>query len=98
MTLRLTSAALRRLEESRAAARTPERFGVRVYPHVDRIGLRFVPHPRRRDVVFSHQAMTFYVAPDLVEPLDHSVIDVKPEEQGADLVVRPWNPEPVRRF
>lgn len=53
-----------------------------------RLRLTFAPKPERGDQVIEHGELSVYVASDVVESLDQSVIDAREEEGKSYLIVR----------
>lgn len=90
--LRITQQAAVLLTEARDGAGAPENFGVRFFADMGdqatpQIGLSFVPAPNEGDQVTEQEGLAVYVAPEVAEPLDAAVIDVKPVNGAPQLVV-----------
>ena len=81
------------MEESRRIQGVPESQGVRIFGEEDGTGglqvrLTFTEDPLEGDDVIEEQGVEFYVAPEVKEPLEDSIIDVAEEDTGR-LAIRP---------
>lgn len=91
--VRISSGAVALLEESRREQGIPESQGVRVYGEFDsevglQVRLAFTEDPRQGEEVIEQDGTEFYIAPEVVEPLQGAVVDVA-DEDGSQLVLRP---------
>lgn len=91
--VRISSDAVALLEASRREQGIPESQGVRVYGEVDnevglQVRLAFAEDPRQGEEVIEQDGTEFYIAPEVVEPLQDAVVDVA-EEDRSQLVLRP---------
>jgi Fe-S cluster assembly iron-binding protein IscA len=81
--IHVTEAAVALLEQSRHDQQIPRSHGVRIYEQADhgdgprlRLAVTFVAHPEKGDRRFEEHGTRFYVAPEMVLPLEDVIIDV----------------------
>jgi Fe-S cluster assembly iron-binding protein IscA len=87
--LRLTPTAVTHLVNVRRERGVDERAGVRFVSQGGRVRLTFEKAPREGDTVVKAPEIEVYVAGDIAEALDRSVIDAQREENKTILVLRP---------
>ena len=90
--LRITQPAAILLSQARAESGAPEGSGVRFFAHDvneanTEVRLNFVPQPAEGDQVSKQEGLPVYVAPEVAEPLKEAVVDAKPVNGAAQLVL-----------
>lgn len=83
--VRVSTTAVALLEESRRSQGIPESHGVRVYGEENQQGgmdvrLAFTDDPEDGDHTVEEHGTEFFIAPEVVQPLEDSVIDVAGED------------------
>ncbi len=91
--LQVTEAAAAVLGSMREQAGAPEEAGVRIQrARTDEgqevIGLAFRDAPDDGDAITEQAGVRVFVEGDLTQMLDEAVLDARPTEDGAELVVR----------
>lgn len=90
--LRMTSKAATTLSRARAQNGLPDHFGVRIFPN-DKTGdtdsgsnyrFGFVEGPEEGDAIGQAEGTSYYVAPEVAEPLNDVVLDVA---ESGDLIL-----------
>lgn len=80
-------------EEARQAQEeVPDDAGVRIYAQRDEqgeigIALAFAEEPEADDQVTETNGTSVYIAPELAEPLSDSILDVRDDGEGRELVI-----------
>jgi Fe-S cluster assembly iron-binding protein IscA len=97
--LQVTESAARVVEETRSAGEVPDTYGLRVFAQADDTGqpalaLAFAEEPGEDDQVIEQGGTEIYVAPELAEPLQDSVLDVQDTPEGPQFTVGPQPQEP----
>lgn len=95
--VRISSGAVALLEESRREKGIPDDQGIRVYGELDavegmQVRLAFADNPVEGEEVIEQDGTEFYIAPEVVEPLRDTVVDVV-DEGSPQLVLRPEGSE-----
>lgn len=83
--VRVSTTAVALLEESRRSQGIPESHGVRVFGEDNQQGgvnirLEFTDDPEKEDHRLEEHGTQFFIAPEVVQPLENSVIDVAGED------------------
>lgn len=88
--LQMTSKAAAMLSRARAQNGLPDHFGVRIAPNTgdtaSRYRVGFVEGPAEGDAIGQAEGTSYYVAPEVAEPLDDVVLDVG---ESGDLILTP---------
>ena len=87
--LQVTPAASEYLRTARDERGIDSSAGARFVRNSAGIGLTFAPAPALGDQVLSGTQIPVYVPEDLAVPLANSIIDVRREDGGSKLVLRP---------
>lgn len=92
--LQVTDSAVSELQQARDARQLPQSFGVRLFAQSDDDGraavtLAFAEEPDEGDEVTEQGGTRIYVAPELVEPLAGSRLDVEQTPRGPQLKLVP---------
>jgi Fe-S cluster assembly iron-binding protein IscA len=90
--LRITQPAATLLSQARAESGAAEGSGVRFFAQAvneanTEIRLNFVPQPAEGDQVSKQEGLPVYVAAEVAEPLKEAVVDAKPVNGAAQLVL-----------
>lgn len=91
--LQVTNSAMATFEQARDAQdEVPDDAGVRIFAQRDDqgeigIALAFAQEPESDDQVTEANGTSVYIAPELAEPLADSVLDVRDEGEGQELVI-----------
>jgi Fe-S cluster assembly iron-binding protein IscA len=86
--LTLTPNATRHLIEVRKERGVDEKAGARFISKGGKVGLTFAKAPETGDKVVEGSEIPVYVAAEIAEVLDHSVIDARAEEGKMTLILR----------
>jgi len=92
--LQMTTRAAELLNHIRSSSDIPNEAGVRVYAeeangHEVSIGVGFIDQPVPGDQVSEQAGVKLYVAPEVAEPLENTMIDVAGQNGESLLVFRP---------
>jgi len=93
--VRISTNAIALMEKSRRQQGIPESQGVRIYGEDDgagglRVRLTFAEDPDEGDELLEEQGTEFYVAPEVMVPLQDTIIDVA-DEDSEQFALRPDN-------
>jgi Fe-S cluster assembly iron-binding protein IscA len=86
--LHVTPEATRHLLDVRRQRGVDDRAGARFIRRGTRIGLTFAPAPQAKDHVIEGSEINVFVAAEIAETLDQSVIDARTENGQVGLVLR----------
>lgn len=91
--VRISSGAVALLEQNRRDKGIPDEQGIRVYGEMDavegmQVRLAFAEDPLEGEEVIEQDGTQFFIAPEVVEPLRDTVVDVV-DEGTPQLVLRP---------
>lgn len=90
--LELTATAAATLASLRSRSGLPDHFGVRIFQSVTdaQAGVQFdfVEGPQPGDQVGEAEATRFYVAPEVAQPLDNTVLDAEDTPEGTQLILK----------
>jgi len=86
--LQLTPKATEHLIQVRSERGVDKKAGARFVSRNGRIGLTFAAKPAKSDRVVEAEEIQIYIASEIAETLDQSIIDARPEEGKMTLVLR----------
>jgi Fe-S cluster assembly iron-binding protein IscA len=86
--LQMTTRAVSHIEQLRAKQGHDGRTGVRFLRRGGRLGLTFAANPASGDRVVPCDGVVVYLASDIAEAFERSVIDAETTDGGTKLVVR----------
>lgn len=86
--LQLTPEATRHLVRVRRERGVDDQAGVRFVPRGTGVGLTFSAAPKPDDRVIDDPEISVFIAPEVVDALDASVIDARNEDGKSVLVIR----------
>ena len=86
--LQLTTEAARHLISLRRERGVSDTAGARFVGRGGRVGLTFAPRPAEGDRVVEDQSIKVFVAADIAEAMDQSIIDARDENGVTGLVIR----------
>lgn len=86
--LQLTSEAARHLMKVRRERGVDERAGARFVSNGGRVGLTFAPAPMAGDRVVDSEPIRVFVAAEIADALDQTIIDARDEDGRTTLIMR----------
>lgn len=96
--LEITKAAVDHLRKLRKEKGLDDSMGVRFVGSEGRLGLRFRKEPDKNDQVVSQEGLSIYVAPEVAEKFEASIVDARTQGTRRALVLRrPKAPKPSSR-
>lgn len=92
--LELTPTAAATLANLRSQSGLPDNFGVRVFRSTTpdapaAVQFDLVAGPQEGDQIGKTEAVEFYVAPEVAQPLDNAVLDAVDTPEGTELTLKP---------
>ena len=94
----ITKAAVDHLRKLRNEKGLDESMGVRFVGNEGRLGLRFRKSPDKDDQVVSQEGIAIYVAPEVADKFEQSIIDARTQGTRRALILRrPKTPRTARR-
>ena len=94
----ITKAAVDHLRTLRKQKGLDDSMGVRFVGNDGRLGLRFRKDPDKGDQVVSQEGIAIYVAPEVAEKFEQSIVDARVQGTRAALILRrPRTPKAAPR-
>jgi Fe-S cluster assembly iron-binding protein IscA len=94
----ITKAAVDHLRKLRREKGLDESMGVRFVGNEGRLGLRFRKSPDKDDRVMAQEGIEIYLAPEVADKFEESIIDARTQGTRRALILRrPKTPRTVRR-
>jgi Fe-S cluster assembly iron-binding protein IscA len=87
--LQVTERAIDHLEGLRRKKGFDERVGVRFVRNGERVALTFARGPKKGDRVVPRDRIPVYLASEVADTFDHSIVDAKTADERTWLVLRP---------
>jgi Fe-S cluster assembly iron-binding protein IscA len=90
--MQITERAATYLERLRSEKGLDGKSGVRFVRNGAKVALRFAPAPEKGDRVVRRDGLAVYLAPEVVEKFDRSIVDARTREARTWLVLRKQTP------